>query len=451
MVRLTVEAEGISRSVLVSRQSLYAALFGFILLTVYTEIPLYLTETFYIPSFLTVLSIPLLAAVCRTVHKQDALFILKIAGVLLLTALLSPGRAFIGHKFIGVIQTMTSITAGMLLFRLMTLLDEKTLRKVLFVLSAALVVGSLLEVSGLIKGFSDSFREAVYVGDGYRVYENDARDIALTGFSRPKLFTSEPSLLAIGFFAFVNSWLILAFNRRNFLTAVLATLVMIFTTGSPILLLSLSVSFVTIMLNIRRAAGRVLAVVMAAALFVLLAAILYSATEFGPLLMKRMTSSAEHAASYTVTSENLRIVFPYITLVDVMRGSPVFGTGISGKEVVEAYSTLPLDPALAFGNNNLAAMFIYFGAAGSALFLLVFIRYLRGKGVENVFMLAVILTFFSQGMGAFESPRFWGYVFLFIGVMFKFSEGGPARQKEKRPGFIFKILLKKEGGLNEGS
>lgn len=428
---------------LISKRAVYASLFVFFLLSIYTEVPLYLTDTFFIPSFLTVFSIPVLVAACRKkLFKSDMYFIFQVMGVLVLTAVLSPGRGFMMEKFIGVVQTTVSITAGVLLLKLMGHMDTKIIRQILLMLVAALVVGTVLEVSGVLKGASDAFREAVYIGDGYKAYSNDARDMMLTGFLRPKLFTSEPSLLAIGFFAFANSWLLLSFNRWNFLAVFSATVVMLLTTGSPIIFISLLISFFLILLNIRRPINRVIIVTAVTVLIALVSVVLYLTTEFGMLLTERLLSSLEHTTTYAITSENLRIVFPYLTLVDILRASPVFGTGISGKEVIEAYSTLPLDPRYAFGNNNFAALFIYLGLVGSALFLLVFGAYLRRRGIQNVLFLAVVVVGFSQGMGAFESPRFWGYVFLFIGVMQKFSYERPIRSVRRRFRFVYKAPLR---------
>lgn len=423
----------------------------FFFFTIYTEIPLFITDTFFIPSFLTVFSIPFFALFCRRdIYKSDALFLLKIAGVLLLSVILSPGKAYIGQKLIGVLQTTVSITAGILLLKLIEPIEKKTLEKVLFIILIVLFIGSLLEISGLIKGLSDSFREAVYKG-GYKVYENETRDISIVGFSRPKLFTSEPSLLAIGFLVIANAWLILAFNRKNFLLAVFATLVMLYITGSPILVISLLVSVIIIFMRIKKATNRIYIVAIAAVFLAPIIMFLYLTTEFGVFLTNRMQSSVVQAGTFNITSENLRMVFPYLTLVDIMRASPLFGIGISGKEIIEAYSTLPIAPEYAFGNNNFATLFIYLGIVGSTLFIFVFRGYLMRKGIGNIFLLAVVIAGLAQSMGAFESPRFWGYIFLIIAVMGKSSGKINYPQRAHKFRFSLKMALMKGKGFNEST
>ncbi|MCC6503778.1 MAG: O-antigen ligase family protein [Deltaproteobacteria bacterium] len=390
-----------------------------------------MSDTFFIPSFLTVFSIPFLFVICRkNIYKSDVSFLLKITGVLFLSAVLSPGKAYIGQKFIGILQTTVSITGGVLIFKLLEPLQKEKLKKMLFILVIALIIGSLLEVAGLIKGLSDAFRNAVYTGE-YKVYENELRDIALAGFSRPKLFTSEPSLLAIGFFVVLNSWLMLDLRRTNFLLAVFATLCMLYITGSPVLIISLFVSFIMIFMRIRRTINRIYIILFCTASLAFVIMLLYLTTDLLSFFLTRWQASVRHSGTYNITSENLRMVFPYLTLIDVMRTSPLFGTGISGKELLDVYSTLPISAEQAFGNNNFAAFFIYLGTIGAVTFIYVFKKYLVRKGVKNLLLLLIIIAGLSQSMGAFESPRFWGYIFLIIGVNFKASEESPENLKNE--------------------
>lgn len=97
----------------------------FLLLAIYTEIPLFFSDTFFVPAFLIVFSIPVLFVLNRKyVLRCDAAFIGKICLILLLSAFLSPGIAFLGHKLSGVLQTTTSIVAGMLLIKTMDHLEK---------------------------------------------------------------------------------------------------------------------------------------------------------------------------------------------------------------------------------------------------------------------------------------------------------------------------------------
>ena len=137
-------------------------------------------------------------------------------------------------------------------------------------------------------------------------------------------------------------------------------------------------------------------------------------------LGERALASLDGASQLKQSSENIRMVFPYITMKDVLTGSPVWGVGISGKEVVESFTSLPFDLSTNFGNNNFAAMFTYLGLVGAVLFCVVQYYYFkRVLPVREIVMFSLFAFGLSQTMGAFESPRYWGYLFLFAGALQK--------------------------------
>lgn len=398
----------------------HAIVLVFLFLAIYLEVPLFLTETFYVPGFLTVFSIPVLIVINRKdLFKSDAIFIAKIVFVLLMTAFFSPGIAYLGHKLSGVAQTTVAIIAGILLVKEMIRLERDTVVKIFYWLSLLLLVGTVLEVSGFLGGLSDSFREVVYRQGGYGIYTNEERDLALAGFNRPKFFTSEPSLLAIGFFVFSISWLLLASCMRSWLLFMIATMFMFYLTASPVLLVSVLTSLCIMFLRSKR--GRNILsrnmVIVLGAIIVLVASFLILGSLFEQI-NQRFISAGLGVHTYEISSENLRMVFPYLTAMDVLGSSPFFGVGISGKEVIGSFSTLPIAPGDAFGNNNLAALFIYMGFFGAFLFVMTFYRYL-GRFLPPFYLLILVILVLSltQMGGGFESPRFWGYVFIFIGAL----------------------------------
>ena len=117
--------------------------------------------------------------------------------------------------------------------------------------------------------------------------------------------------------------------------------------------------------------------------------------------------------------------------MDVLQRSPLFGVGISGKEIIESYSRLQIDPKYALGNNVLAALVTYLGLGGAALFGKALFDYWRRAGVGNIALLVVLILALSQTMGGFETPRFWSYVFLFTGVV-RMSYGSGSTVKVPR-------------------
>ncbi len=398
------------------------ALFVLFMVAIYVDVPLFLTRSFVIPNvFVLLVLMPIIALMYhRRIYKYEAAFVGKIFLVLLLSVLLSPGFGYIDQKLLGLAQAVVAITGGVLLLKLLNDLQKRWVARVLLALSVVLVAGAFLEVFGVLGTVSDSFREVAFKQIGFRVlYEADERDIALiTGFPRPKFFTAEPSYLAIGFFAFINSWLILAYSRKSLFVACLGTLVMFGLTGSPVLALSLAVSLIIVLYNEPGLASLVFISVLVCIVGLGLA---YAQPQVFTNFLERVSESYENLGTSTSSSENRRLLFPYITLVDVIREAPLFGVGIAGKEVIERYSSLPVAPAYALGNNALAWFFIYFGLVGSFLFIKFTFDYWRRAKVGRIALLVVLVFALSQTMGGPETIKFWGYVFLFAGVVKKSS------------------------------
>jgi len=402
-----------------ANRGLYAFLLTLFLLLTYAGIPLFITNSVFVP--LSIFLSPVLLLVCqKRIYRYDVIFVLKIIGILMLTAFLSPGISFIGDKLKGVLQTTVSISSGILLLKLVDAMGRKSVQRVLLGLCIVLLVGSFLEVIGVLRGTSDAFRAAVdYRKAGFGIYGHAERDIGLVGFVRPNFFASEPSAVSKGFLVFINTWLLLSYSRKNFILACLGTLGMLFLSGSPILLVSLLISILIMvsMTNKTHEMGYLI-------FFILLAITLafFLKPELTNKLVMRFNYSFRAANTYAATSENVRMVFPYITLVDVLKASPLFGIGISGKKLVQFYSSLPVKPVHALGNNSFASLFIYMGMVGSFLFLKTFLKYLHKLKIYNLMLLMFILLGLTQVIGALEAPRLWGYVFLFIAVLKKMHE-----------------------------
>lgn len=397
-----------------------AVLLVLFLLSIYVEVPLYITESLFVPSFFTLLVLtPVLAVMYhRRIYKYEAAFVGQVLFLLVLTALLSPGFAYLDQKLLGLVQTMLSIIGGILLFKLLGDLPKRWVARILLALSVLLLAGAFLEVIGILRPISDAFREVAYSSSGYGVYDADERDLGITGFARPKLFTSEPSLLAIGFFAFVNSWLVLAYSKKTLAVTCLGTLLMFVMVGSPVIALSLAVSLAVVLFNEPRLSSLTF---ISGIICIIGLGLAFVNIEVFASFIERINESYRNIGTLSVSSENLRVVFPYITLRDILQNSPFFGIGISGKEVIERFSSLPLDPDIALGNNVLAMFFMYFGLVGSILFIGAILNYWRRAEVGRILLLVVLVLALSQMMGGFESPRLWGYTFLFAGVVAKSS------------------------------
>jgi hypothetical protein len=126
----------------------------------------------------------------------------------------------------------------------------------------------------------------------------------------------------------------------------------------------------------------------------------------------------DEAALARASSEQQRVVIPYLTLVNTWLRSPIFGVGIGGKEVVVEQTNLRLPwPAVALGNNALAEIGVYLGIVGGALFIAILCSQFRHSGVRRVGMLLILIALFSQLMGGVVSFQYWGFIALIWGAL----------------------------------
>jgi len=395
------------------------ALLGFVylLMGAYIEPPLPIGDGWILPSFATVLALPvLLLVMLGTLRRRDIVLLASVAGLLLVSAVLSPGLEWIREKVLGLAQTLVAMVGGLLLFKLAEFLPVPVLRRVLAVGWVLLLVAATLEVVGVLRPAVVAFGEAVYHTGGYQFYSADLRDIELLGFARPKVFTSEPSLVAIAFYVLLTGWLALRVTLLRLLVAIAAATVMLSLVGSPVLLIAVPVlCLIYARLGPRDMLTLALAVVVVAGAVLLLPLLIPGVVE---RLAERLDAAVTNAATLAPTSENLRLVIPAVTTVDVLTASPLLGVGISGKEVMGQFSALPgVDFAGDTQFGNAFALFLcYLGLAGAALFVGILRRWLRESGVRYGGLCTVVVIGLSQAMGGFETPRFWAYIFLVLAV-----------------------------------
>ncbi len=408
-----------------ARTGLALLAFVYLLVGAYVEPPMDIGGGRILPAFTTVLILPIvLLLLTPVIFRRDVVMLSSVAALLLLSAFLSPGREWIGHKLLGLAQTLTAMSAGLALFKLAELLPVVLLRRVLLAAWFGLVIAGGLEVAGVLRPAVAAFGQAVYHVGGYQFYSNDLRDLSLVGFPRPKVFTSEPSLVAIAFYLFVTGWLALKPTPRRLTIAFAATGVMLALVGSPVLLIALAVlSIIFATLGVRRASASLTRLALLLGLMLALTFVLPSVIT---LLHDRVQEAVDNARSYAISSENLRIVFPIIATADVLSASPLLGVGIDGKAVINQFSSLPIADFAGetqFGN-NFAFFLTYLGLGGAAAFTWIMARWLRVSGVLYRLLAAVVILGLSQTMGGFETPRFWTWVFLVFAVYRAASRAG---------------------------
>ena len=242
-----------------------------------------------------------------------------------------------------------------------------------------------------------------------RLIVADDRDLVLGSFIRPKFFSSEPSLLALGYFTTANCWLMLRPSTLRFAIIGALTLLMVIIANSPIIYLSGALS-IAIWTRSRSNGGNAILYVLTGV--VLLATAITLAL---PSLEGRFGALLSDETKYSVTSENLRRKFPFISVVDTLRHYPLFGLGIGGRRTLEYISSLGLGWEYAFGNNNVGFSSMYFGVLGTPLFILILHRYFGWLKVDRT-LLWIAIMFISLASGGFEALRIWGYIFIVAGT-----------------------------------
>ncbi|WP_157473669.1 O-antigen ligase family protein [Lentisphaera araneosa] len=253
---------------------------------------------------------------------------------------------------------------------------------------------------------SDSFRNIVYSHGG--LYNSDYRDIALTGRVRPKVFASEPSMHVL----FICICILCIKARKitdnklyqGIYLAIL--LILFFITNSPTIILTLLLFFLIQKADAKlKLNPKVLFIN-----FILMTVVLFSISQT-EAFQKRINRFGQ---VHEVTSDNVRIIFPIITMIDVVKTHPVFGLGISNKDKVIEVSSIYKDldyehthANLVLGTNAITKAIVFTGFAGFSFFCILFYKvFLDGKNI-NLHNFLLISTLIIFVLGAFEQVYFW--------------------------------------------
>lgn len=403
-----------------NRNHVFVAL-CFIFLGAYTEVGLSVGGG-YIPSFFTILFCGISYLLIRPpIYLRDLRLLFFFMLFVFASALLAPNYNDINSRFVGVLQISIAFAVFVATFKVLTHIGPDFMARFLLWMLRLLVILTITEYFGLTTEISDSVRSIIYASSNYGLYQADARDLSFGTSIRPKVFTTEPSLVAIGFFILVVG--VVASSKSLMLLIEVAIYIFLqyYFLNSPIVLLSL-VAFVWVLSNRY-------GMIVYGLSFILLMPFLYVLGDVAFERMERLSIAniIDAFVSYDlkhVSSEMLRLVFPYIAVLDVFNVNPFTGLGISGKRSLELYSTITPDYVIAFGNNAFATIFIYFGLIGVVCLFSIMYFYLRAYVVSFTILLGVVFLF-MQTMGGFETVRFW--VYLAFLVSFFATKGSDSR------------------------
>jgi hypothetical protein len=400
-----------------SWQSYRATLLVLAALSTYLYLPLLSGGRLLVPSWTTVALLPLLfLTVRRDLSIADLLFLPKIAFVLLLSMAFSPGYIYLTEKFFSLVQFCLALSAAVLTVRLMLQMRHEVLERALLVVWCLLLVGAILEITGLTQELSDAFRAWAF-GGTYTLYDSDERDISFVGWVRPKVFSTEPSAVTKMFIAAVNSWLLVRVTGTKAAVAAGVTGGMFVIMGSPMFAVSAAMTMAILVWN-RRASVRARVATVLATLVVSVLFVSFLGDSALSTLEERIDRIGTSApgGQLQLRSENLRAVVPWITFANTWSRWPLFGVGVGGKEVILENSVFSdTNASYAMGANAAAEIGTYLGLIGGAWFIWLLLSEVSHTGARRLGLMLAMMFLFSLLMGGVDSFRYWGHIALLWG------------------------------------
>ena len=358
----------------------------------------------------------------RMAHLKSIFGVLIIGG---LTVFFAPEASlYFGERIKGLAYLSYSMGFAYALFLELRQWERGEVASLFKLLSLLIIIGCLLENYTRFREVSDAFRFAVFKSG---VYEGFDRDLGTFGMIRPKLFTSEPSYVALMFLSFSTIWFGLSQERRKYVYYGALIAMALFLIRSPIILLASPIALVVLfyldyrgLRHFLRILGmRELIAVMLIALFVV--AFLYVA--FSTVMFRR----GQLILAGKDQSFAARIVAPPLTAYETVKAYPVFGAGITGKEAIEEQMG---DIFIALGftaavqqwreTNNLVHRnanffwlhWIYFGLLGGIGVLWLLYRLMKSLGVTHFCFCFMTLLIISQTAGGYVGTRTWTIIFM---------------------------------------
>jgi len=372
----------------------------------------------YIPSFFSILFCCFAYYIIKPPFLvRDVRWMTYWGLFLLLSSLLAPNFSDIGSRFIGVLQAFIAFLTFIVTIRILAFAGTDVLSKFSIWMLRIIFLLTVAEYLGITTELSEYFRQVVYINSNYSLYDADFRDLGMGSSIRPKVFTTEPSLVAIGFFVLVVG---VSSSVKSFIIlfeAVIYIFLQYYILNSPIVLLSL-LAFLWIVSYRFGFVAYGFVIMLSVAVFVFYGDVINERVQrfsFDNILGSHVAYDVENEKS-----ERLRLVYPYMAVMDVFNVNPFTGLGISGKRSLELYSTVSPVYQIAFGNNAFATVFIYFGIGGAIVFFGIMYLFLKPFFV-NWLVAGVVVFMFMQTMGGFETVRFWiylGFVFYFLSNSF---------------------------------
>ena len=389
----------------------------------YLDIPLQISKSVELPSISNILlTMVLIPFIYKRYHKYDLNFLFFVFTIVLSSIIFAGNINYLGSLWIKIFQFILGIFTGITLLKVFAMCEIRKIEKIFFVISTVLLIGCFLEYVGLIRGLSDAFVNAVFKGGKYNIYDNADRDLELTGFLRPRFFTTEPSLLSIGFMISTTVFLIVTKNTFKFNLSFLYSVVFLAISGSPIVTLNI---VIWVILFFKKSEGINAAKLVFVAV-ASLAIVLLPFSDFGTKMINKIQDRILNQSKEEGTSSNARLFVGYnLALPASASYNPIVGVGFAGRNILaEITGHRGVDPndkvSMEFieGANAFSRLFVYLGIVGGICFFYVFKVYLQKHKIKNLWILLIICSLFAQTFGTFETSRFWIYIFFIVGAFY---------------------------------
>ena len=390
-----------------------------IIILLYLDTPLFIGN-FMLPSIIGVV-ILIFFSLLNTPHTNQLKCFLALETFLFSYFFFGPD----GYNLSSFISSQ-QLVAGVMLFSYLILYIKKIPDKRLLNIFAFTIISiaflSQLEVYTSIKELSDSFRNWAYGNTSY-LYDSDKRDLALVGNIRPKVFAPEPSTHTI-----LLSCLLLCYRFIKGLTLTVIDFVILilcvavyFATLSPSLFLAI---ILYILLSVNWLKNLPLKMIPVFFSFIILVVI-------GGIELNVFSRFYSFGDINEVSSVNVRVLYPILTMQDVIQHYPLFGIGIGNKEELVSISSFYafnanqdlINENILLGSFALARMIIYFGLLGTLIFLLIIFNTVLTISFKHFLRFSTICFILVFSLGTFESMYFW----FLLAISYRSSQYNEAR------------------------
>lgn len=310
----------------------------------------------------------------------------------------------------------------------LTRLGIKRTRSIFFKFLIVLLVGAILEVSGIIKPISDWFREHTLTTG---LYVQDERDLQDYGILRPKFFASEPAKLgetiAISFVLWFSA--IKRPNIRQIVGAVFLLFLGFYFVRTPVIVFG-AIAYLLIRMVTLRYRGKIGSIRSSVVLLTYDA----FATALPTFFLWFLDTAKDPPKFFTTGSFFARIIAPFYMAMQTFQTNPMFGIGFVAadgdalaKLAIDAYivtgriSTIPRVSWDTLGAMSCSALWFSFVALGivGVIVLLAELRLLFAllRTPIALFKVTGIVCFtFWLMFGRVNSPIAWVTFFMVAAV-----------------------------------